>query len=72
MGEKCGAIFDLIDAAIYVLSKEEAETVLSCEKNNPVREDEKSFLLELRQFCLGNFYTNKIYIHASSVKNQHV
>ncbi|WP_333656795.1 radical SAM protein [Methanothrix soehngenii] len=62
MGEKCGAIFDLIDAAIYVLSKEEAETVLSCEKNNPVREDEKSFLLELRQFCLGNFYTNKIYI----------
>lgn len=61
-GEKCGAIFDLIEGKIYSLNQEETEIVTSCEKNNPIQEN-IGLLNELKQLCLGNFYSNKRYMH---------
>jgi len=60
-GENRGAIFDLIDGKIYVLDRKETRIVTSCEMNNPIHEGER-FLDELKQLCLGNFYTNRVYI----------
>jgi radical SAM protein with 4Fe4S-binding SPASM domain len=60
-GERCGAIFDLIDTKIYALNQQETKLVTACEKNDPISGDEK-LLNELKQLCLGNFYPNKIYV----------
>ena len=60
-GNRCGAIFDLIDTKIYALNQQETEVVTSCEKNNPVQGGE-NLLKELKQFRLGNFYPNRVYI----------
>jgi len=61
-GKKHGAIFDIINGEIFALNLEETETVMSCEKNNPILEN-TNFLYELKQLCLGNFYQNKVYMH---------
>ena len=60
-GEKLGAIYDLIDEKIYALDQQETQIVTSCEKNNPVRGDEK-LLFKLKQLRTGKFYKNKVYI----------
>ena len=60
-GKKLGAIFDLIDHKIYALNELETEIVTSCEKNNSIQ-GERKFLNELKQLCLGNFYSNRSYI----------
>lgn len=60
-GKKHGAIFDLIDNRIYSLNKEETELIESSEGDNPVCGNEES-LRELKQFRLGNFYTNRTYV----------
>lgn len=61
-GEKLGAIYDLIDMKIYILNQQETEMVTSCEKNNFAKGDE-TLLHTLKQFCLGNFYNNIVYIN---------
>lgn len=59
-GKKCGAIFDLISGKIYALDSQETKILTSCEKNNPA--PDSTFLNELKELCLGNFYPNKTYI----------
>lgn len=60
-GERCGAIFDLLDAKIYALDPQETSIVTSCEKNNPVLGREK-ILHDLKRLRLGNFYPKRIYV----------
>lgn len=60
-GERLGAIFDLIDEKIYGLDQLETNIVTSCERNNPVVGNE-SFLKELKQLRVGNFYENRVYV----------
>lgn len=60
-GERCGAIFDLIEGEIFALDELETQVVSSFEGNNPVREDD-DFVRDLRRHCLGNFYPLPVYI----------
>jgi len=60
-GEKCGAIFDLIDKKMYTLNQEETEIITLCEKNVFVSKDQK-LLQELQSLRLGRFYHNGIYV----------
>lgn len=64
-GERCGAIYDLIEGNVYALSIEETKIIESCEKNNLLNNSDKKeeeFLKKLRGLCLGNFYDKKVYI----------
>jgi len=61
MGKMHGAIFDLIETKLYALNQQETEIIKSCEKNNPIREEEE-FLNDLKRLRLGNFYQNRIYM----------
>ena len=60
-GNLTGAIYDLIDGTIYALSPQESRTLEACENNETVDEND-SFLCDLRQRTVGNFYQKKVYI----------
>jgi radical SAM protein with 4Fe4S-binding SPASM domain len=68
MGSGHGAIFDLMDNKIYALSREETEIAAASEGDHPVS-GEEIFLRELKKLLLGNFYTNKVYIHKMGIFN---
>jgi len=56
-GERCGAIFDLIDTKIYALNQQETKLVTACEKNDPISGDEK-LLNELKHTPTDHIYKN--------------
>ena len=59
-GKRCGSIYDLIEGNIYSLNQEETKIAESCEKNDPVVEND--FLKKLKELCVGNFYDKQVYI----------
>lgn len=60
-GKKNGVILDLISLKVYILDHEETTILTSAEKNNIVPENSE-FLINLKELCLGNFYSNRTYI----------
>lgn len=60
-GERCSAIYDVIDGEIYSLNSEEAKLIECSEKNQVVNNDELLFN-ELKGQCIGNFYQDKVHI----------
>jgi radical SAM protein with 4Fe4S-binding SPASM domain len=60
-GKTRGAIFDLIEGKIFALNRHETEIITHCERNECVNGGDE-FLRDLKQRCLGNFYSKKTYI----------
>jgi len=60
-GDHCSAIYDLIEGNVHSLDADETQLIQNCENNQPVEINE-SFLNELKDQCVGNYYDTKIYV----------
>lgn len=59
-GDRCSAIYDLIEGDVHSLNPEETRLIENCENNKKVKV--QPLLDELKHRCIGNFYEQEVYI----------